>query len=59
MIEGRKPGNNLDYQKCLQLIDRLNFKAKLGGGDCEWEEGIPLSLVKFGPLSLNNCVVQK
>lgn len=33
MLEGRKPGNNLDYKKCLQLIDSLNFKSKRGG---EW-----------------------
>lgn len=48
MFEGRKPGNNLDDKKCLQLIDRLNFKAELGG-KYEWEEGISLSLPKFGP----------
>lgn len=48
MFADRKPGNNLVYKKCLQLIDRLNFKAELAG-KYEWEEGIPLSLAKFGP----------
>lgn len=47
-FEGRKPGNNLDYKKCLPLIDKLHFRAELGG-KYEWEEGIPLSLAKFGP----------
>lgn len=47
MFEGRKPGNNLECKKYLQLIDRLNLKAELGG-KYEWEEGIPLSLAKIG-----------
>lgn len=51
-FEGRKPGNNLDYKKCLPLIDKLHFRAELGGRNT-------IKSSKIWTIILINCVVQK